>query len=468
MTQVKTRFAPSPTGFLHIGGARTALYAYLYAKHKDGKFVLRIEDTDRERSTQEAVDAILNSMAWLGLDADEGPYYQSQHTDRYREVIDQLLESGHAYRCYCSKDRLAELRNDQIKNKIKAKYDGKCRDIENDDTSAPHVIRFKNPLDGEVVFEDKVRGEVRVANSELDDLIISRTDGTPTYNMTVVVDDWDMGITHVIRGDDHINNTPRQINILNALGVELPVYAHLPMINGPDGKKLSKRHGAVSVMKYREAGYLPEAVLNYLVRLGWSHGDQEIFSVDEMMQFFDLNNISKSPANFNFEKLQWVNQQYMKSLPVEKVAKELQHQFDLLDINTDNGPPLEALIAAQSDRCKTLKDMAEQSRFFYADFDKYDEKAASKHFNGDAKTVLQETHSALSNMDAWEKEPLHDVVKATAEKLDLKMGKVGPAIRIATTGNTSSPSLDVTLQLLGKDKVLDRIQTAISHIEKGV
>lgn len=467
MTNIKTRFAPSPTGYLHIGGARTALYAYLFAKHKGGKFVLRIEDTDRERSTKEAVDAILASMSWLGLDHDEGPYYQSQHMDRYQEVIQQLLVSNDAYRCYCSKERLTELRNEQIKNKEKAKYDGKCRDLHRNDLNEPHVIRFKNPQEGDVVFDDNVRGEVCVANSELDDLIIARTDGTPTYNMTVVVDDWDMGITHVIRGDDHINNTPRQINILKALGVELPVYAHLPMINGPDGKKLSKRHGAVSVMEYRKNGYLPEAILNYLVRLGWSHGDQEIFSLDEMIKYFDLNNISKSSANFNFEKLQWLNQQYIKSLPIEKVSGELRYQFDLLGISTENGPSFDALIAAQSDRCKTLLDMAEQSRFFYSDFDHYDESAASKHFHADSKIVLQEIHGALSNLDSWEKESIHDIVRSTAEKLELKMGKVGPPIRVATTGSTASPSLDVTLFLLGKSTVLSRLQAAISHIDQG-
>lgn len=466
MTTVKTRFAPSPTGYLHIGGARTALYAYLYAQHKNGQFVLRIEDTDRERSTQEAIDAILEGMNWLQLQHDEGPHYQTQHMDRYREVIQQLLDTGHAYRCYCTKERLDLMREEQRASKQKPKYDGHCRDLNRNDMDKPHVIRFKNPLEGEVVFDDKVRGTVTVANTELDDLIIARTDGTPTYNLTVVVDDWDMNITHVIRGDDHINNTPRQMNILKALGVDLPVYAHLPMINGPDGKKLSKRHGAVSVMEYRKDGYLAPAVLNYLIRLGWSHGDQEIFSLQEMIAFFDLNNISKSSANFNIEKLQWLNQHYMKSLPADVIARELQYQFELLGVDTNGGPALENLITAQADRCKTLKEMAEQSRFFYEVSPKFDEKAVGKHFTNDTKRVLQSVHHALEHLHTWDREIIHDTVRNTAEKLDLKMGKVGPAIRIATTGNTTSPSLDLTLLLLGKQKVLSRLETAVQFIEQ--
>lgn len=461
---VKTRFAPSPTGFLHIGGARTALYAYLFAKHHKGKFVLRIEDTDKERSTQEAIDAILEGMEWLGLHCDEGPFFQSKRTERYLEVIQQLLDSGHAYRCYCSKERLDKMREQQIANKEKARYDRHCHDLNRNDLDAPHVIRFRNPDEGEVVFEDQIRGEVSFSNSELDDLIIARTDGSPTYNFTVVVDDSDMGITHVIRGDDHINNTPRQINMLNALGSALPKYAHLPMIMGDDGKKLSKRHGAVSVMHYRDDGYLPEAVLNYLVRLGWSHGDQEIFSMDEMIELFNLKSVSKSSAIFNTEKLQWLNQHYIKTLAATYVAKELAHQFKLNNLDVSTGPSFEELISAQAERCKTLKEMVEKSRFFYAEFDQYDETAANKNFNSEAKTVLEYVRSTLSEMSDWDKEKIHQAIVEAAEKNDMKMGKVAQPIRVAVTGNTVSPSIDLTLVLLGKEKVLARLQRAIEFI----
>lgn len=461
---VKTRFAPSPTGFLHIGGARTALYAFLYAKHHQGKFVLRIEDTDKERSTQEAIDAILEGMEWLGLHCDEGPFFQSKRTERYLEVIQQLLDSGHAYRCYCSKERLDKMREQQIENKEKARYDRHCHDLNRNDLDEPHVIRFRNPDEGDVMFDDQVRGEVTFSNSELDDLIIARTDGSPTYNFTVVVDDSDMEISHVIRGDDHINNTPRQINMLNALGAALPKYAHLPMIMGEDGKKLSKRHGAVSVMQYRDDGYLPEAVLNYLVRLGWSNGDQEIFSMDEMVEFFNLKSTSKSAAIFNTEKLQWLNQHYIKTLPATHVAKELAHQFKLANLDVNSGPSFEELISAQAQRCKTLKEMVEKSRFFYTEFDEYGEKAAKKNFNLDAKTVLENMHATLSDMPDWNKEKIHQAIVDTAEKNELKMGKVAQPIRVAVTGDTISPSIDLTLALLGKEKVLARLQRAIEFI----
>lgn len=458
---VATRFAPSPTGFLHIGGARTALFAYLYAKHRDGKFILRIEDTDRERSTQEAIDAILEGMHWLGLETDAGPYYQTQHMDRYKEVIDQLLAAQHAYRCYCSKERLAELRHAQMAAKEKPRYDGKCRDHQPNDLDAPHVIRFKNPQEGNVTFYDHVRGDVTVANEELDDLIIARTDGTPTYNMTVVVDDWDMQITHVIRGDDHINNTPRQINILRALDAPIPQYAHLPMINGPDGKKLSKRHGAVSVIEYRKEGYLAQALLNYLVRLGWSHNDDEIFSLNEMIQYFDLSHISKSSASFNIDKLQWLNQHYMKNLPTEQVALELQYQFDLLGVNTTSGPALTDLIEIQAQKCKTLKEMAQMSRYFYEPVQQYDEQAVSQHITDQAPEVLHHIKDALSQLPDWTPELISNAVKSTASALDVKMPKIAQPIRIAVTGNTISPSIDLTLSLLGREQTLARLQQAL-------
>ena len=378
---VVTRFAPSPTGYLHVGGARTALYSWLYAQRMGGEFVLRIEDTDIERSTQEAIDAILEGMEWLGLSWDKGPYYQTKRFERYKELVGELLEKGEAYRCFCSKERLDELRDGQEARGEKRRYDGHCRNLTADqiDASKPHVIRFKNPLDGSVVFDDNIRGPIEVSNAELDDLIIARTDGTPTYNFCVVIDDWDMGVTHVVRGEDHINNTPRQINILKALGAPIPEYGHVSMILGDDGKKLSKRHGAVSVMQYRDDGYLPEAVMNYLVRLGWSHGDQEVFSIEEMKSLFTLEEVSKSASAFNTEKLNWLNQHYMKNSDLSHVAEYLQWHMDDQGINTANGPALESVIAIQAERVKTLKEMAQISRYFYEDFDALDEKAAKKH-----------------------------------------------------------------------------------------
>jgi glutamyl-tRNA synthetase len=318
---VRTRFAPSPTGVLHLGSVRTALYCWLYARHHGGQFILRIEDTDPERSTKENVDAILDGLAWLGLDADEGPYYQTDRFDRYREVIDRWLSEGQAYRCFCTKEELAELRENQMNAGERIRYDGRCRDRMEPRAGVDPVVRFKNPLDGEVMVNDQVRGRVVFENAQLDDLVIARSDGSPTYNFSVVVDDLDMKITHVIRGDDHLNNTPRQMNMLAALGAEPPVYAHLPMILGPDGAKLSKRHGAVDIREYKEQGYLPEAMLNYLVRLGWSHGDQEIFSVEEMIEFFDIADVNHSASSFNPEKLLWLNQQHVIATPAEKLGE---------------------------------------------------------------------------------------------------------------------------------------------------
>ena len=391
---IRTRFAPSPTGYLHIGGARTALFSWLFARRHGGTFILRIEDTDLERSTPESVQAIMDGMAWLNLDYDEGPFYQMQRMDRYGEVLQQLLAEGHAYRCYCSKERLEQLRTDQQAAKQKPRYDGHCRHLNSQDVSAPHVIRFKNPEEGEVTFDDLVRGPITISNDELDDLIIARTDGTPTYNFTVVVDDFDMQITHVIRGDDHINNTPRQINILKALNATLPLYAHVPMILGGDGKRLSKRHGAVSVMQYKEDGYLPDALLNYLLRLGWSHGDQEVFSRDEMIALFDLEHINHAPAAFNEDKLQWLNQHYIKTDTPSSLSDLFSYQLDLLDINYDDSS-LAGIIAAQAERCKTLREMAEKSRYFFEDFEQYDEKAAQKNLTADSVDALQDVHDQI-------------------------------------------------------------------------
>ncbi|WP_088330706.1 glutamate--tRNA ligase [Lacimicrobium sp. SS2-24] len=459
---VVTRFAPSPTGYLHVGGARTALYSWLYAKSQGGKFVLRIEDTDIERSTQAAIDAILEGMEWLGLCWDEGPYYQTKRFDRYKEVIQKLLDEGKAYKCYCSKERLEKLREAQMEQGLKPKYDGKCRDAA--EQAGDYVIRFKNPQQGSVVIEDHIRGRIEISNNELDDLIIQRTDGTPTYNFCVVVDDWDMGISHVVRGEDHINNTPRQINILKALDAPIPEYAHVSMILGDDGKKLSKRHGAVGVMQYRDDGFLPQALLNYLVRLGWSHGDQEIFSVEEMIEHFSLDDIGQSASAFNTEKLIWLNQHYIKSLPATEVAKHAQWHFQQQGIDTSTGPALEKVIAIQADRIKTLKELAEVSRYFYEDFEAFDDKAAKKHLRPVAREALETVKTKLLSIETWSPEMLHQAINETAEELGVGMGKVGMPLRVAVTGSGNSPSLDITLNLLTIEQVEQRLDKALNYI----
>ncbi|QPK63673.1 glutamate--tRNA ligase [Methylomonas sp. LL1] len=460
---IRTRFAPSPTGYLHVGGARTALFSWLYARKHGGKFILRIEDTDLERSSQESVNAILEGMTWLGLEYDEGPFYQTHRFDRYKEVIQQLLDQGDAYYCYCSREELDALREQQMADKEKPRYNGKCRHGASGD--GERVVRFKNPEQGEVVIDDLVKGRIVVANKELDDLIIARSDGTPTYNLTVVVDDMDMGVTHVIRGDDHVNNTPRQINILKALGAQLPVYAHVPMILGSDGARLSKRHGAVSVMQYRNDGYLPEALLNYLVRLGWSHGDQELFSIDEMIQFFELEKVNVSASTFNTEKLIWLNHQYIMSSDPARVAHHLSWHLGERGIDPTCGPALVDLVKAQRERCKTLVDMAEESLYFYRDFDTYDEKAVKKNFKAGVDEILQHLWSRFDALTGWEAEALHQVVLDSAEQLQLNMGKVAQPLRVAVCGCAVSPAIDVTLCLLGKEKTLDRIARAIEFIK---
>jgi glutamyl-tRNA synthetase len=461
---VVTRFAPSPTGYLHVGGARTALYSWLYAKSQGGEFVLRIEDTDLERSTDEAKQAILDGMDWLGLHHDKGPYYQTERFDRYYQIIEELLEKGLAYKCFMSAAELNAIRDEQEKNGEKPRYPGTWRNRTDHPEGQPFVIRFKNPLEGDVVINDHIRGEIRISNTELDDLIIKRTDGAPTYNFCVVVDDWDMGITHVVRGEDHINNTPRQINILNALAAPIPEYAHVSMILGDDGKKLSKRHGAVSVMQYRDDGYLPKAVLNYLVRLGWSHGDQEIFSVEEMIEHFSLDSISKSASAFNTEKLNWLNEHYIKTLPVAEVAPYAKWHFDQQGIDCSNGPSLESVIEIQAERVTTLKELAAISTYFYADFDEFDEKAAKKHLRVVAKAPLQEVREALLAVVDWSPENIQAAINATAEKLDVGMGKIGMPLRVAATGSGNSPALDVTLNLMNKDQIVQRIDKALIYI----
>ncbi|NBM55965.1 glutamate--tRNA ligase [Proteus vulgaris] len=465
MSKIKTRFAPSPTGYLHVGGARTALYSWLYSRHNKGEFVLRIEDTDLERSTQPAIDAIMDGMNWLNLNWDEGPYYQTKRFDRYNQVIDQMLSAGTAYRCYCSKERLEQLREDQMAKGEKPRYDGCCRGgNHNHSADEPHVVRFLNPQEGSVIFDDKIRGPIEFSNQELDDLIIRRTDGSPTYNFCVVIDDWDMEITHVIRGEDHINNTPRQINILKALGAPVPEYAHVSMILGDDGKKLSKRYNAVSVMQYRDDGYLPEALLNYLVRLGWSHGDQEIFTIDEMIEHFTLEAISKSASAFNTDKLLWLNHHYINTLPAEKVAVHLDWHIKQQNIDTSNGPSLVELIKLLGERCKTLKEMAESCHYFYIDFETFEETAAKKHLRPVARQPLEVVRDKLSAITDWTAENVHQAIQDTADELEIGMGKVGMPLRVAVTGAGQSPGLDVTVHAIGKTRSIARINKALDFI----
>ncbi|PML77992.1 glutamate--tRNA ligase [Enterovibrio norvegicus] len=465
---VKTRFAPSPTGFLHVGGARTALYSWLYAKHTGGEFVLRIEDTDIERSTQEAIDAIIEGMQWLGLDWDEGPYYQTKRFDRYNEVVDQLLAEDKAYKCYAPKDLLDEIREEQMASGTKPRYDANHPRViaanAEATESSPFCIRFRNPKEGTVAFEDKIRGRIEIANSELDDLIIRRTDGSPTYNFCVVIDDWDMGITQVVRGEDHINNTPRQINIYKAIGAAVPEFAHCSMILGDDGAKLSKRHGAVSVMQYRDEGYLPKALLNYLVRLGWSHGDQEIFSLEEMISLFSLESVSKSASAFNTDKLLWLNNHYIKTSEPEYVAKYLQWHLDAKGISTENGPAITDVIALVGERCNTLIELAEQCRYFYQDFEEFEAGAAKKHLRPVAKEALELALVKVKAQDVWTVENLHAVIADTCSELDLGMGKVGMPLRVAVTGQGQSPSVDAVMALVGQARVVSRIEQALAFI----
>lgn len=468
---IRGRFAPSPTGYLHLGNMRTAIFAWLYVKHHHGKFVLRIEDTDQERSTQAAIQVILDGMKWLGLDYDEGPFYQSKRLDRYHEVAEKFIAAGKAYRCYCSKERLSALREQQLANKEKPRYDGHCRDRAPQPTGdgQPYVIRFKNPHNGTVAFKDEVNGTITFNNAELDDLIIIRTDNYPTYNFCVVVDDMDMAITHVIRGADHINNTPRQINIFNALNATPPTYAHVPLILGTDGKLLAKRHGAVSVLQYRDEGFLPEAMLNYFVRLGWSHGDKEIFSREEMIELFDCKDINKSPAAINPEKLLWLNRHYMKTLDPQLIAARLKDFMPAQNLSPADlaaGPDLVEIVQAQCERCETLCEMAAKSRFFYADITHYEEQA-TKHLSGDALAILRVVMQRFGEFadNDWIKENLHQTIENIATQFATKLGKIAQPIRVALSGTTISPPIDITLQILGKCKSLERINNAIKFIE---
>jgi glutamyl-tRNA synthetase len=462
---VRTRFAPSPTGDLHIGGARTALFSWLYARRHQGVFVLRVEDTDRERSTAAAMQIILDSMHWLGLDWDEGPFFQTQRFGRYAEMVQQLLDTGHAYHCYCTTEELETMRAEQRARGEKPKYDGRCRERREVRTGVDPVVRFRMPPDGITVVDDQVRGHVEFDNRELDDLIIARSNGTPTYNFTVVVDDIDMAITHVIRGDDHLNNTPKQINIYKAIGAKIPVFCHIPMILGPDGAKLSKRQGAASVMAYREQGYLPEAVVNYLVRLGWSHGDQEIFSCADMVELFDITDINHSASMLNPGKLDWINQHYIKARPAEALVDELGWQLQRLgvDAGTDR-PRLTHIVMAQQERVRTVREMAENSRFFLVAPDDYEPKAAAKHLKLEAGEMLTKVGQSLRDLPVWEVDTIHALITELAEREGVKLGKVAQPIRIAVSGGAVSPPIDRTLAILGREETLARLKRARAWI----
>lgn len=461
---VRTRFAPSPTGNLHLGNIRTALYCWLYARKRGGEFILRIEDTDQERSTQEAAQLILDSMKWLRLDYDAGPFYQSKRIDRYCRAADELIAKDLAYRCCCSKEKLDQLRQNQLANKEKPRYDGCCRNKNLPaDKNQPYVIRFKNPQDGIVNFVDQVLGPLSFQNSELDDLVIIRTDGFPTYNFCVVIDDLDMKITHVMRGADHINNTPKQINIFQAFDANPPIYAHIPMILGNDGTKLSKRHGAASVLQYRDDGFLPEAVLNYLARLGWSHGDQEIFTLDEMIKLFDIKDINKAAAAFNPEKLLWLNRHYIKTIDPQIIASYLMSKMQELKIDYSNGPKLYEIVIALRERVETLHEMAVKSRIFYENFSDYQDNA-KQYLTLEIVKILQTARQRFDALPAWTDESLHQVIEDLAKQFELKLGKIAQPIRIAVTGTTISPPINTTLKLLGKQRTIERVDQALSYI----
>jgi len=463
-SQVRTRFAPSPTGYLHVGGARTALFNWLFARHHGGVFVLRIEDTDLARSAVEFNQAIVSSLAWLGLNPDEGPTLQSSRFERYRALAEHLVDEGHAYRCYCTPEELAERRALQVQRKEKTRYDGHCRAGASPRPGITPVIRFRTPEMGRVDFADLIRGPITFDNRELDDLVILRSDGTPTYNFGVVVDDVDMTITHVIRGDDHINNTPRQIHIFAALGAPLPKFAHVPMILGSDGARLSKRHGAVSVEQYREEGFLPEALVNYLVRLGWSHGDQEIFTREEMVRFFDLETVQRAPATFNREKLTWINQHYLKTLAPERLQTALEPHLEAAQVQAWIDPPLEHLIPLLSGRSRTLREMADLARPFYVAPETFDEEAWRRYLSADQEPLLRLIRDRLMEVEPWAQEALHGVLHEIAKTRGLKLGQVAQPIRVALMGGAVSPPIDETLAVLGRsesirrmDRVLDRM-----------
>jgi glutamyl-tRNA synthetase len=465
---VRTRFAPSPTGYLHIGGARTALYCWLETKHHGGEFILRVEDTDRERSTQAAIDAILEAMDWLGLSYDEGPIFQTQRLDRYREVAEQMVADGTAYYAYETKEELEAMREAAMAAGGKPRYNGAYRDANAGFRDDPNrVIRFRNPLDGTVAWEDKVKGRIEFANTELDDLVIFRSDGFPTYNFAVVVDDVDMRITDVVRGDDHVNNTPRQINIYRALGKPVPHFAHLPMILDEQGAKLSKRTGAADVMQYRDAGYLPHALLNYLVRLGWSHGDQEIFSIPEMTALFDLSDVNAKASRLDSAKLGWLNQQYLKSDDPADVAKHLEFHLRAAGYDLAKGPAPADIVIALRDRVQTLKDMAERAAVWFGPLTTYDEAAVAKHLTDAAQAPLAAARERLAALPEWTADAVGQALHATAEALGIGMGKVAQPMRVAITGTQVSPDISHTVYLAGREEALRRIDAALAKAAAG-
>ena len=461
---VRTRFAPSPTGYLHIGGARTALFSWAYARKHGGQFILRIEDTDLERSTQQSIQAILDGMAWLGLNYDEGPFYQMQRLARYHEVAEQLLENNQAYYCYATKEELENMREQQLAAGLKPRYDGRWRDSrKTPPAGVKPVIRLKNPLEGHVTFNDQIKGKITVANTELDDLVLLRSDGVPTYNFSVVIDDLDMNITHVIRGDDHVNNTPRQINILKALNAQLPEYAHVPMILGANGERLSKRHGAVSVIQYREDGYLPEALLNYLARLGWSHGDEEIFSREQLVEWFDLAAISRSPAKFNPEKLHWINQQYLKATDNARLA-ELAVPFLAKDhCQIDGGPDLALVVDLLKERVNTIEELADAAVYFYRPLEPTDELRA-QHLTAEAKPIMIGLLEKFHRIE-WTRESIHQEIKAVVKEHDVKFPKIAMPLRVMVTGEIHTPSIDAVLALLGREETLTRMNNHLNNFQ---
>ena len=464
MSQLRVRFAPSPTGYLHIGGARTALFNYLLARKEGGTFVLRIEDTDVARSTQESVDAILQAMDWLGLSYDEGPFYQSERFDLYRSKVEQLLAEGKAYRCYCSAEELEAKRQAALKSGGKPKYDGTCRNRTDHPEGAPYVIRFKAPQEGETTFVDRIKGPITFRNEELDDVIIQRTDGTPTYNFVVVVDDADMGMTLVIRGDDHVNNTPRQILMYQALGYPVPEFAHVPMILGADKTRLSKRHGATSVMAYRDMGYLPEAMVNYLVRLGWSHGDQEIFSMEELVEKFALENVGKAAGVFNPEKLLWLNAHYIKSGDPERLGALLQEYLAAQGVETAGGPPVPAVVRTLQERARTMVEMAEQAAFYFVKEVVFEEEAAAKFLTADKRPIFEALIERIEECGTWNHDGVAAVFGQVMEQTGLKLGKIGPAVRVALVGGTTSPSIFEVVEVLGREESLRRLRRALEQL----
>ncbi|NCP03325.1 MAG: glutamate--tRNA ligase [Deltaproteobacteria bacterium] len=464
MSGLRVRFAPSPTGYLHIGGARTALFNYLLARQQGGRFILRIEDTDVERSTQESVDAILDAMTWLGMTCDEGPIYQSARFDLYRQKVQQLLDEGKAYKCYCTAEELEAKRELAVAEGRKPKYDGTCRQRQ-DQPDAPYVVRFLLPDPaGEVSFVDRIKGTITFRNEELDDLIIQRTDGTPTYNFVVVIDDAEMAISLVIRGDDHINNTPRQIHLYRALGYEVPEFAHVPMILGSDKKRLSKRHGATSVMAYQQQGFLPEAMLNYLVRLGWSHGDQEIFSMEELIEHFTIEGVGRAAGVFNPEKLLWLNSHYMKSGDPQRIAELLKPFLQERGIDVSRGPDLVSVVRGLQERSTTLVQMAAGAAFYFTDQLDFDPKTRSKFFVEDNRQLFSELKAALAACDNFVEPELETVLHAVIEKRDLKFGKVAQPLRAALTGGAPSPGIYELLEVLGKERVLTRLEAALQQL----